>query len=260
MNVCCAQLSMHYATAQGCVEALRDVTFTVESQEFVAIVGTSGCGKSTLLRLIAGLLAPTAGSVQLTGAADSTQLPTALVFQEHGLFPWMTILENVAFGLKMQGFTRKQCEDDARACIEKMGLVAFTHHFPHQLSGGMKQRVAIARALVARPQILLMDEPFGALDAQTKRVLQEDLLRLWQETQKTVIYVTHDIIEAMTMADRILVMRERPGSINQAIVVPFERPRNTTDLYSEQGMAIQRCIWQQLKKSVHRSLAVEAHV
>lgn len=258
MNVCCTQLSMHYATAQGRVEALRDVTFTVESQEFVAIVGTSGCGKSTLLRLIAGLLAPTAGTVQLTGATAAQQLPTALVFQDHGLFPWMTVLANVAFGLEMQGVTQQDAAAVARDYIEKVGLTAFVNHFPHQLSGGMKQRVAVARALVAQPQILLMDEPFGALDAQTKRVLQEELLRLWQETSKTVIYITHDIAEALLMADRILLMSARPGTMVQEIVVGFDRPRSAADLYGEQGLAIQQTIWQQLEKSVRHSLAVAA--
>jgi NitT/TauT family transport system ATP-binding protein len=230
------------------------VTFSVGEQEFICIVGPSGCGKTTLLKLIAGLLKPTSGRI-IFGARPADGRPrSALVFQEHGLFPWMTVLDNVAFGLEMRGVGREERRARARAFIEQVGLASFAHSYPYELSVGMRQRVGITRAFVADPQILLMDEPFGSLDAQTRLVLQEELLRIWKDYQKLVVYVTHDIEEAVLLGDRVLVMTGRPGSIREEILIPLGRPRDLSAREQPEVMEIKWHIWKMLEDEVRKSL------
>lgn len=234
--------------------ALEDVSFSVREQEFVCIVGPSGCGKTTLLKLIAGLLEPTSGRIVFSAEQADDQLQSALVFQEHGLFPWMTVLDNVAFGLEMRGVGREERYDRAQAFIEKVGLAVFANSYPHELSVGMRQRVGIARAFVADAQILLMDEPFGSLDAQTRLVLQEELLRIWKDHQKLVVYVTHDIEEAVLLGDRVLVMTGRPGHIREEILIPLGRPRDLSASEQSDITEIKWHIWKMLKEEVRKSL------
>lgn len=250
----CQHLCKAYPVRNGVVHALEDVTFGVGDQEFVCIVGPSGCGKTTLLKLIAGLLQPTSGRI-IFGARTAGGRPhSALVFQQHGLFPWMTVLDNVAFGLEMRGVGREERRHQTRIFIEKVGLAAFAHSYPHELSVGMRQRVGIARAFVADPQMLLMDEPFGSLDAQTRLVLQEELLRIWKEHQKLVVYVTHDIEEAVLLGDRVLVMTGRPGRIREEIPIPLGRPRDLSAREQPDVTEIKWHIWKMLEDEVRKSL------
>src|SRR4030042_2684733 len=222
----CQHLCKTYPTRNGPILALEDVTFRAKGQEFICIVGPSGCGKTTLLKLIAGLLEPSSGQITFDLGLSDIQPRSALVFQEHGLFPWMTVLDNVCFGLEMRRMSRRKRYDEAWNFIRKVGLASFAKCYPHELSMGMRQRVGIARAFVTNPQVLLMDEPFGSLDAQTKLVLREELLRIWGDDQKLVVYVTHDLEEAVLLGDRILVMSGHPGHIREEIPVHHSRPRD----------------------------------
>lgn len=208
------------------VHVLDDISFTVDEGSFVCILGPSGCGKTTLLKMMDGLTDPTEGEIRIGG--QSVTDPTdnaALVFQNFELLPWRTTIENVAFGLELQGVDKEQRTDQARELIDRVGLGGFEDHYPSELSGGMKQRVGLARALAVDPEVLLMDEPFGALDAQTKDRMQTQLLNLWEDDQKTVVFVTHDIRESIFLGDRVLVMGTKPSSIIADIEIPFERPR-----------------------------------
>jgi NitT/TauT family transport system ATP-binding protein len=250
----CEHLSKTYQTRNGIVPALEDVIFSVTGQEFVCIVGPSGCGKTTLLKLIAGLLEPTSGQIVFNAEPADGRPRSALVFQEHGLFPWMTVLDNVAFGLEMRGMGRQERRDQARAFVEQVGLASFANSYPHELSVGMRQRVGISRAFVADAPILLMDEPFGSLDAQTRLVLQEELLRIWKDHQKLVVYVTHDIEEAVLLGDRVLVMTGRPGSIREEIPIPLPRPRALSAKEQPEVMEIKWHIWKMLEDEVRKSL------
>jgi NitT/TauT family transport system ATP-binding protein len=219
------------------VEALSDVSLTVGSEELVALLGPSGCGKSTLLNIIAGLLTPSAGHVYFdddAGASEKEREPTglsgrrllsAMVFQEFALFPWRTVQGNVEFGLEQAGVTRDERGALAGRYIALTGLRGFESRYPHQLSGGMRQRVGIARALAVEPAVLLMDEPFSALDAQTRQLMQEELLTIWERTRKTIVYVTHNIHEALFMADRVVVLSRRPGRVIAEVPVELARPR-----------------------------------
>jgi NitT/TauT family transport system ATP-binding protein len=207
------------------VPALEKVSVAVESEEFVALLGPSGCGKSTLLNIVAGLLAPTSGAVHFEGERHSGQSPTAMVFQEFALFPWRTVQKNVVFGLEALGVDAARRAREARRLIELTGLDGFEGKYPHELSGGMRQRVGIARALAVEPAVLLMDEPFSALDAQTRQLMQEELLGIWERTRKTILYVTHNIQEAVYMADRVIVLSRRPGRVLEEVRVPLARPR-----------------------------------
>jgi len=211
------------------VEALRGVDFSVGFGEFVCLLGVSGCGKSTFLHLAAGLERPTTGQLLLDGrpiAAPPAEV--SVVFQEHGLFPWMTVQRNVEFNLKARGLPPAERRGAAAELIELVGLTGFESKYPHELSGGMRQRVGIARALTTRPRLLLMDEPFGALDAQTRSVMQAELLRIWQAQRSTVLFVTHSVDEAVFLADRVVVLSPRPGRVRQIIDVKMERPRDET--------------------------------
>lgn len=250
----CKRLTKEYATNRGPVAALADVSFTVPDHEFACVVGPSGCGKTTLLKLIAGLIRPTSGRVVFEDESADGRPRTALVFQEHGVLPWMNVLDNVAFGLELQGVGRRNREERAKSFISKIGLEKFVRNYPHELSVGMRQRVGIARAFVSDSPILLMDEPFGSLDAQTKLILQEDLLRIWKERQKSVVYVTHDIEEAICLGDRVLVMSGRPGRIREDIQIPLPRPRDVQAASGQEATEIKWHIWKVLKEEVEQSL------
>lgn len=209
------------------VTALTGITIGVKQNDFICIVGPSGCGKSTLLRLIAGLAQATGGAALYKGR--EIKRPSArigMVFQEYSLLPWRTVLDNVALGLEFAGLGKQQRISQAMEYVQLVGLADFVHAFPHELSGGMRQRVAIARAMAVEPEILLMDEPFGALDAHTRILLQKELLKVWEAHRKTVLFVTHSVDEAIFLADKILVMSKRPGSIKTLLEVELPRPRD----------------------------------
>jgi NitT/TauT family transport system ATP-binding protein len=214
----------------GSVRALDDVSFSVADGEFVCLVGPSGCGKTTLFRIVAGLTEATDGRVLLDG--DPVTGPTTdmgVVFQEYHLFPWLTVAENVGFGLERSDRSPDERERRVDEMLELVGLTEFRDAYPKSLSGGMKQRVAIARSLAVDPELLLMDEPFGAVDAQTREMLQRELLDVWASTGKTVLFVTHDVAEAVTLADRIVVMAAEPGRVHEIVDVDVDRPRERTD-------------------------------
>ncbi len=239
------------------VTALHDLDLTVAEGEFVCLVGPSGCGKSTFLRIVAGLLPATAGELTINSDPTGGRPQNNVVFQEYALFPWKTALDNVAFGLEMRGIGKKERIETARQWLAKVGLTKFEHTYPNQLSGGMRQRVGIARAFANDPDILLMDEPLGALDAQTKLVLQEELLRLWEEQRKTVLYITHSLDEATLLGDRVVLMTAHPGTIKETFDVPFIRPR-TLELTSRAEFgALTYTIWQSLKSEVKRAMEQE---
>ncbi len=209
------------------VTALEGIHMEIRDQEFATILGPSGCGKSTLLRILAGLSRPTAGVARLDGRViEGPGKDRGMVFQNYTLFPWLTVMENIQFGLRLSGRERTDCEAVARGFVQKIGLSGFERAYPRSLSGGMKQRVAIARALANDPNILLLDEPFGALDTQTRSLMQELLLQIWEELHKTILFVTHDVEEAVFLSDRIFVMTARPGRIKAVLEVPLARPRD----------------------------------
>ena len=223
-------VSKRYDSDQETVQALRDISLEIEPGEFVCIVGPSGCGKTTLFRIVAGLEAPTSGEVSLDD--EPVQEPTpnmGIVFQEYHLFPWRTVRGNVDFGLQKSGLPEDERAGRVHQLIDLVGLDGFEDSYPKSLSGGMKQRVALARALAVDPDLLLMDEPFGAVDAQTREMLQNELLDIWQQTGKTVLFVTHDVEEAVKLADRIVVMGKEPGHVEEIIEVDLARPRSRAD-------------------------------
>ena len=224
------EVEKQFQTGDRTVRALRDVSFGVSAEEFVCIVGPSGCGKTTLFRIIAGLEDPSTGAVWLDGdRVEGPGMDRGMVFQEYGLFPWRTVLDNVKFGLEQRDMAKAMRRERAMEMIELVGLDGFADAYPNELSGGMKQRVGIARALAVDPEILLMDEPFGSVDAQTRDMLHGELLRIWQETGKTVLFITHDVDEAVTLADRVVVLTGSPGHVHEVVDVDLERPRNRTD-------------------------------
>lgn len=211
------------------MEALRDINLSIRENEFICFIGPSGCGKTTLLRIIAGLEEPTSGALYLNGEPIKGPGPErGMVFQEYSLFPWRTVIDNIAFGPELKGAPKEERMAKSRQYLKMVGLERFETRYPHELSGGMKQRVAIARALVNDPLALLMDEPFGALDAQTRNIMQSELLHIWGTERKTVIFVTHSVDEAIYLADRIVIMSARPGRIKDVIDVALPRPRNRT--------------------------------
>jgi NitT/TauT family transport system ATP-binding protein len=256
MIVACKQISKIYQTRNGGIAAISDVSFQIKEGEFLCIVGPSGCGKTTLLKIIAGLLQATTGEVTFEGGVPDEKPKRSLVFQDHGLFPWMTVLENVAFGLKMQGVKRKERNSRSLDFIDRVGLSPFANNFAHELSIGMRQRVGIARAFVSGAPILLMDEPFGSLDAQTKLALQIELLKIWKEFQKIVLYVTHDIEEAIRLGDRILVMSARPATICAEIPVLLKRPRKPSEQQDAMMSKIKWDIWNMLKHDVRQNVGI----
>jgi len=214
--------------------ALQDVSLDVQKGEFLTIVGPSGCGKTTLLRILAGLESQTSGQIKIQNT-DPTGPLTAMVFQEQSIFPWMTVEQNVAYGPRLRGIPPRAYQETVRYYLDKVGLTRFAHAYPRQLSGGMKQRVSVARAFANDPQILLMDEPFGSVDEQTRILLQEELLRIWEESRKTVVYVTHSIDEALVLGDRIIVISARPGHVKAEIPVNLPRPRQIQTILAALG-------------------------
>ena len=262
-------IGKEFVGPHGPVEALRDFSLEIHEGEFLCLVGPSGCGKSTFLRIIAGLTDETAGTLDIKhGAsadrslADSSSADrspadrplTSMVFQEYAVFPWKTVAENVAFGLHMRGVPRNERTETAMSWIDRVGLRKFAHHYPHQLSGGMRQRVGIARALANDPEILLMDEPLGALDAQNRTVLQEQLLELWQAGRKTVLYVTHSIEEAVLLGDRVVLMTAHPGTNKAEFPIPLPRPRSLKTTAEPEFARLNYAIWESLKDEVQRSI------
>lgn len=241
-------INKKFDTSQGQVTALKDIDFKTHRREFVCVIGPSGCGKSTLIRTLAGLESPSSGEVLLDGKPVFEPGPDrGMVFQGYTLFPWLTVKKNVMFGLEMQGHSRATAEGEAMDWIELVGLSQFADSYPHQLSGGMKQRVAIARALANKPRILLMDEPFGALDAQTRGKMQANLLEIWRNIDITILFITHDLDEAIYLADRILVLKAHPGEVNELIEVSVPRPRTVEQFISAEFLATK----QRLEELIH---------
>ncbi len=230
---------LSYETMDGAMSAVEEADLRVEPGEFVSIIGPSGCGKSTLLNAVAGFLTPTAGTVLVDN--EPVRGPGAdrgMVFQQYSLFPWKTVRENVEFGLKMKGVSAHERKQSARTLLGLAGLSQFEDHYPDRLSGGMKQRVGIVRALAAGPKVLLLDEPFGALDSQTRQIMQQILTNLWQRLGISVLFVTHDIDEAIFLSDRIYVMTARPGTIKAEVTVPLARPRDAQVMLSADFLAL----------------------
>jgi NitT/TauT family transport system ATP-binding protein len=211
--------------------AIENLSLTVHDKEFVCVLGPSGCGKTTLLRMIAGLDSASSGEILLDGEQISGPNPkVGIVFQEYSLFPWRSVIDNIAFGLEMRGIARTERNRVAEQYLDLVGLTQFRESYPSELSGGMRQRVAVARALALEPVVLLMDEPFGALDAQTRNMLQHELLGIWEKTRKTIIFITHSVDEAVFLADRIVALTPRPGTICEIISIDQERPRDRTSV------------------------------
>ncbi len=231
-------LCKDYKTAKGSVTALKNVNFKTHRREFVCVIGPSGCGKSTLIRILAGLESHTSGDVLLDGnPVTGPGRDRGMVFQGYTLFPWLTVKKNVMFGLEMNNMSETQAASEAALWLDMIGLEKFANSYPHELSGGMKQRVAIARALVNQPRILLMDEPFGALDAQSRSKMQSHLLEIWRNVDITVLFITHDLDEAIFLADRILVLKAHPGEVQELIEVPVPRPRGAMQFNSPEFLA-----------------------
>ncbi|HUR90378.1 MAG TPA: ABC transporter ATP-binding protein [Ramlibacter sp.] len=234
--------------------ALQATDFSVEENDFITILGPSGCGKSTLLRMIAGLDTPSSGTIELDGRpVTGPGADRGMVFQSYTLFPWLTVLQNACFGLREKGMAREQQLDIAHGFIGKVGLKGFENHFPKQLSGGMQQRTALARALANDPRILLMDEPFGALDHQTRELMQELLLGIWEEERKTVLFVTHDIDEAIFMGTRAVVMSARPGRIKCDVEVPLDHPRHYSVKTKPPFMDLKARLTEEIRIEVRRA-------
>ena len=244
-------LSKTFETSEGAYTALKDVSFKTHRREFVCVLGPSGCGKSTLIRILAGLDEPTSGQALLNGQPiDGPSPDRGMVFQGYTLFPWLNVKQNVMFGLNVSGHGGAEAESDALQWIELVGLAKFANAYPNQLSGGMKQRVAIARALANRPSILLMDEPFGALDAQTRAQMQSYLLQIWRNVNVTILFITHDLDEAIYLADRILVLKANPGEVNEVIEVPVPRPRSPEQFIDSEFLATKK----RLEELIHPKL------
>jgi NitT/TauT family transport system ATP-binding protein len=247
-------LRKEYLSGPGRVLALDGIDLAISPGEFVCIVGPSGCGKSTLLRILAGLDTQSGGTLKIEAPGWSVQ--NAMVFQESGLFPWMSVEANVGFGLMTRSVPADEAAERVEAALKLVGLTKFRRHYPHQLSGGMRQRSAIARAFVTDPGVLLMDEPFAALDAQNRIILQAELVRIWEQTRKTVVYITHSIEEALLLGGRTVVMTAQPGRIKRIIEVPFAHPRNLMTLSaSAEFGALKLDIWRVLEDEVMRARA-----
>lgn len=245
-----SNITMKFRTRRGVeVTAVDNLSLEVADREFISIVGPSGCGKSTLLRVIAGLVEPNAGEVLLDGRQiDGPSAARGMVFQTYTLFPWLTVRGNVEFGSRLRALPAVERTKVAQNYIEMIGLKNFEHHYPKELSGGMMQRVAIARALANDPEVLLMDEPFGALDAQTRIIMQELLVNLWQRTPKTIIFVTHDIDEAIFLSERVYIMTARPGQIKQVLTVDLPRPRSLDLITSPIFLDMKRAVLDSIKQ------------
>jgi NitT/TauT family transport system ATP-binding protein len=236
-----------YNSRNGEMVALNGVSLGIYENEFICVVGPSGCGKSTLLNIIAGLLEPSSGSVYCDGKeVKGTGTERGVVFQQYALFPWMTVKKNVMFGLGLQGIKGKEAEEIAMKYIKMVQLEDFLDHYPKELSGGMKQRVAIARAYAVNPSVLLMDEPFGALDAQTRTQLQSELLETWEKEQKTCFFITHDVDEAIILAQKVIIMSARPGRIKEVVDVNIPYPRTQETKMAPEFLELKNHIWGQV--------------
>lgn len=238
-----------YNTRNGEVLALSNVDMEIKENEFVCVVGPSGCGKSTLLNMIAGLLEPTEGHIYVNGKlVEGTGPERGVVFQQYALFPWMTVLKNVEYAPKLRGMRGKELEEEAMKYLRMVDLEQFAHSYPKELSGGMKQRVAIARAYAANPQVLLMDEPFGALDAQTRVQLQSELLETWEKEQKTCFFITHDVEEAIILATKVVIMSARPGRVKEIVDINIPYPRTQETKMSPEFLEVKNHIWSEVYK------------
>ena len=252
--------SLSYETLDGAVPAVSEAAIYVNPGEFVSIVGPSGCGKSTLLNAVAGFLKPTRGSVTVDGEdVDRPSADRGMVFQQYSLFPWMTVRQNVEFGLKMKGMDRSRRESAARTLLGLAGLLSFENQYPDRLSGGMKQRVGIVRALATGPKVLLLDEPFGALDAQTRVIMQQILTNMWQRLKISVLFVTHDIDEAIFLSDRVYCMTARPGTIKAEIAIPLERPRQQAMMMSSEFLALRRGLMSLIREESLKAMGGEVN-
>lgn len=241
------QIQKTFDSRNGEVVALNGIDLDIYENEFVTVVGPSGCGKSTLLNIIAGLEKPTSGVVSCDGKEiTGTGTERGVVFQQYALFPWLTVKGNVEFGLKLQGIKGEDADEVARKYIKLVDLQDFVNHYPKELSGGMKQRVAIARAYAANPSVLLMDEPFGALDAQTRTQLQEELLHTWESEQKTCFFITHDVEEAILLGGKVVIMSARPGRIKEVVDINIPYPRNQETRMTEEFLRMKNYIWGQV--------------
>ena len=236
-----------YNGNKGKTVALNGVSLDIKENEFICVVGPSGCGKSTLLNIIAGLLEPTSGAVYLDGKKiEGTGVERGVVFQGYALFPWRTVLKNVMFGLEMKRMPKDQAEEIAKKYIKAVGLEGFEHAYPKELSGGMRQRVAIARAYAADPEVLLLDEPFGALDAQTRVQLQSELLNTWEHEKKTCFFITHDVDEAIILAQRVIIMSARPGRIKKIVDIDIPYPRTQATKTDPRFLELKTEIWNEV--------------
>ena len=257
MKIIARNVSKIFSTLEGPVTALDNVSIQVAEGEFVCIVGPSGCGKSTLLRILAGLISSSAGSVTIKPGIDPTKPLNNIVFQEYAIFPWKTVIDNVAFGLQMRGVRKRERYAIAEEWLMRVGLRKFANYYPAQLSGGMKQRVSIIRALANDPEVLLMDEPLGALDAQTRIILQEELLRIWDAHRKTVVYITHSLDESILLGDRVVIMTAHPGRIKTVFDVPISRPRTIKTMATQEFAELSGAIWDALQDEVRTALAAQ---
>ena len=236
-----------FDTKKGSMIALNGVDLDIKENEFICVVGPSGCGKSTLLNIIAGLLPATSGAVYVDGnKVEGTGTERGVVFQQYALFPWLTVIKNVMFGLKLKGMSKTEARETAMKYLKKVGLEEFADSYPKELSGGMKQRVAIARAYAVQPEVLLMDEPFGALDAQTRTQLQSELLHTWENERKTCFFITHDVEEAIILATRVVIMSARPGRIRDIVEIDIPHPRDQETKMSPRFMELKNYIWKQV--------------
>jgi len=234
------------------IKALEEVSLSIRENEFISIIGPSGCGKTTLLKIIDGLIPHDSGQILINGKRISAPGPDrAVVFQTFALLPWRTVLANVEFSLELRRIAKEERTSIARDYLKRVGLEDFEHHYPHELSGGMQQRAGLARALAVNPLILLMDEPFGSVDAQTRQLLQEELLQMWQREQKTVIFITHSMDEAVYLSDRVVIMTPRPGRVAEILDVPLPRPRIADDVRRDPKFVdLTNYIWNSLKKAM----------
>lgn len=250
-----ANICKDFTTTSGkLLPVLQDINLSINKEEFVALVGPSGCGKSTLLNITAGLLEPTSGNVKFTDVAAGYEPRMSIVFQETGLFPWRNVHDNIAFGLETAGMKADEKEARIKHYIELVGLKGFEKSFPHQLSGGMRQRVGIARALAIEPDLLLMDEPFSALDAQTRTIMQEELVTLWEKTRLTTLYVTHNIQEAVMLADRVVLLSRRPGKVSKILQINIPRADRAKPEHTDEIAEFVRIIWEHISKDARAAL------
>lgn len=254
------KLSKSFVRGNVAIEALRDISIDIADGEFVSIVGASGCGKTTFLRLVDRLITPTSGTIEIDGKPDIRPgVDIAFVFQQDGLLPWRSVAANTSIGPEIQRRDMGKARRLAQQLLSLVGLSGFNRHYPHELSGGMRQRVNIARALCAGADVLLMDEPFAALDQQTREIMQAELMRIWVETRKTVLFVTHQIDEAVYLSDRVLIFTVRPGRLKQEVVIDLPRPRQLDIKRSPEFVHYTNLIWRSIENEVVESINLETH-